>query len=131
MAEYKHMDMSDESRDRERAKALGFELRQIIQADRMAMDILQNAEYTRKDIEKKTQEETAAILADAKEKLGEATRQAKQAHAEEMARRKSEAEKAFQQQRDHLESHFAKNRDAWADRITDVIIKDEAGGVSL
>lgn len=131
LAEKNHIETPDEARDRERSRALAFELRQIIQADRMAMDILSNAEDTRKDIVKKTGEETAAILADAKDKMAEATRQAERAHTEEMERRKKEADQAFAAQRWRLEEHFGQNREAWAEAITSAILtgggKEEAG----
>lgn len=122
LADKKHFGTGDELRDHERAQALALELRQIIQADRMAVDILKNAEDTRKDIEKKTQDETAAILADAHAKMAEATRQAEQANAQEMERRKKEAEKAFEEQRQRLDTHFSKNREAWAQRIAAAIV---------
>lgn len=128
MAEKKRIETSDEARERERARALAFELRQIIQADRMAMDVISNAEATRKEIERKTGEEAEEIRAEAQNQLQEATRRAEQAHAGELEERKREAEQSFARQRRELEQRFAEGRSAWAQQIAAAILADENPG---
>lgn len=99
--------------DEKKSKALALELRQIIQADRMAMDILHNAQATGQTIEERTQKETAALLKDADARRDAMVQQVQAEHEEELARRQTQAREQFTTQRRTLGEKMQENRDAW------------------
>lgn len=107
----------------EKSKALAFELRQIIQADRMALDILNNAEHTRRDIEQKTKAEADEILLDAQVKKQEVTKQVIEEQEARLEQRKNEARATYAGQKEHLEKHMAANKDKWVGEITRAILE--------
>lgn len=103
-------------------KALALELKQIIQADRMAVDIIQRAKDMKTTIEKQTEKDKAEILGDAQRKREEMTGQVEAEMAAEMARRKEEAARQFEQQRQFIRNAMRENREKWVDEITGRII---------
>lgn len=111
------------ARELEKTKVLAFELRQIIQADRMALDILNNAEHTRRGIEQKTKDEAEEILMDAQHKKQEVTKQVVAEQEERLEQRKNEAREAYAEQKDRLRKHMEANRDLWAEDITNTILQ--------
>lgn len=98
--------------------ALGLELRQIIQADRMAADIIQNANYMRRSIEAKTEQEKARIIDESKQKnkgLSE------KLTAELLAAHKVRREAAlaeYQTKKQELEKTMQQNQEQWSREIT-------------
>lgn len=99
-------------------KALELELRQIIQADRNAVDILRQSEDTRKTVEARTEQEKKAILADAEKKRADMEALVQKEIEEEMQRKLEAEESAFGRQKQKLEQALAQNRDAWVEEIT-------------
>lgn len=109
--------------DTKKSKALELELHQIIQADRMAMDLINGARDTRSSIEKRTADEKAQILQDARQKREEMTKRVEEEHRAALAARKAEAAKAFASQRELVDAEMREHKDAWVQEITASIIE--------
>lgn len=99
-------------------QAIAMELKQIIQADRMAVDVIQRAKDMGASIEKQTEKDKAAILAEAEQQRRETTEKVQAELADELARRKAEAEKEFAGQREFVSKTMEQNKDKWVEEIT-------------
>lgn len=103
-------------------EALALELRQIIQADRMASDVIKNAEDLRKSIEKRTEKEKAALLAETERQRQKITRQVEAEQAATLVQRKAEAAKKYNAQREKITQQMEQNSEMWIQEITARII---------
>ena len=105
-------------------EALGLELRQIIQADRMAADTIQNANYMRRSIEAKTEKDKARILEEAQQRQIELTQKVQAEQASDLDTKKEAALAKNQQKQQTLQQLMDENREQWAadmvQRITTV-----------
>ena len=101
----------------DRKKALGLELRQIIQMDQTATGILQDAADKRREIEKETQQEQAEILADAEKRRNEVIAQVKAEQAEALEKRTEEAQADFEGQKKQLENTVQQHRTQWVSEM--------------
>ncbi len=98
-------------------ETLGVELRQIILADRMAADVIQKANDTRKFIEKSAEEQLSGLEEDARRQQAEMEARVKAEQQKELDARRRKAEERTEAQRRELQAHFDDNRDAWIDEI--------------
>lgn len=103
--------------------AMALELRQIIQVDRLANDIIQRAEDTRKSIEKQTKEEVAKIYSEAQNRQDELMAQVQGEQAQDVAARKNEASRNHEETCNNLDAKVEQNRAAWVEEITGRITK--------
>lgn len=106
-----------------KGKALVLELHQIIQADRMAMDLINGARDTQKSIENRTQEEQKQILLEARKKKQEMETRVQEEQRAALAQRKEEAQKAYAHQRRRIDAEMEQNRDTWVEDITAHILQ--------
>lgn len=97
---------------------LALELKQIIQADRMAVDILTRAEDMKKAIERQTEKDKASMLQKVKTQHNEMVQRVEQEMAADMIKSKEEAAQQFEQQRNFLNKTMDENRQKWVDEIT-------------
>lgn len=104
---------------------LEHELRQIIQTDRMAMDILQNAKDTRKSIDAKTQREKEAILQQAAQKKEADLKQLQETLNKELEEKKHKATLQYTAQIQALQQTMAQHQQEWADEIASHILQLE------
>lgn len=118
MAELKQ----EEARSPEKTRAMAFELRQIIQADRMAMRLIEDAQETRRSIEKKTKEETAKILQEAEQQRQEMTQEAYKNQQKALEEKKQEAREAYAAQMQDLKDRMEQNRENWVAEITAALL---------
>ncbi len=95
-------------------EALGLELRQIIQADRMAADTIQNANYMRRSIEAKTEKDKARILEEAQQHRKELTQKVRQEQASDLDAKKQAALEKSKQKQQTLQQLMDENRETWA-----------------
>ena len=95
-------------------EALGLELRQIIQADRMATDIIQNANYMRRSIEAKTDKDKARIMEEAKQQHQQITQTLQAQQADELAQRKKDAIENNKDKQQALAQLMEENQQEWA-----------------
>lgn len=96
---------------------LALELRQIIQADRMAADIIRDAQQTQKSIEKNTEKVKADILTSLEKCQAEIEEDVRNQQQQILAARKAELEKQINSQQQKLEQQVEEHRDAWVDGI--------------
>lgn len=96
---------------------MGLALKQIIHADRMAADIIHDAEDTRRSIEKNTEKVKADILSSAEKCRAQLEEAAYDRQQRELAERRVQLEEEMSGQRETLEEMVAKNRDGWIEDI--------------
>lgn len=104
--------------------ALGVELRQIIQADRMASDIIQGANDMRHSIEARTEQDKARIIEQAEQKRKEVTEQVRKDQMQALEEKKKVALATYDKERAHIAQQMEQNREKWIEdivtRITDI-----------
>jgi hypothetical protein len=98
-------------------EALALELKQIIQADRMADDIIKDAENTKKNIEKATEKQKAALLAGALRQKQELEKQAQARQRDALDAQAKALEEQMAARRSGLEKTMAANRARWVQGI--------------
>ncbi len=96
---------------------LATELRQIILADRMAVDLINNAYDTKRSVEAKTAAEKQKILQEAEQKRKDALAKVAEEQREELAKRKAKTAQRFAGAREALEQEIETNRELWAAEI--------------
>ena len=106
---------------------LATQLRQVIQADRMAVDMVNGAYETKRAIEQKTADEKKKILQEAEEKRQEALERVAAEQREELAKRKERAAQQYAGARQALAGEMDQNRAAWAAEIAGRIIGAQQG----
>ncbi|MDL2253641.1 hypothetical protein LJC49_06140 [Ruminococcaceae bacterium OttesenSCG-928-I18] len=101
---------------------LAMELEQIIEADRKAMEMLNDAQDTKRSIEEKTAAEKQTILKEAEEKRQEMLKKVQEEQREVLAARKKEASAEYAEARVRLQKTMDDNREKWAGEITQHIL---------
>ncbi len=106
---------------------LATELRQVIQADRMAAELVNNAYDTKRSVEKRTLAEKQKILQEADEKRREALARVAEEQREELARRKEAAAQQYAGARQALKDEMEENRKTWAEDIVQRVLSAQQG----
>ena len=101
---------------------LATELRQVIQTDRMAAELVNNAYDTKRSVEKRTLAEKQKILQEAEEKRREAMARVAEEQREELARRKKAAAMQYAGARQALKDEMGNNKEAWAAEIVQRVL---------
>ncbi len=94
-------------------EVLALELRQIIQADRMASDIIEEARGVGKGIAKTTEDKKAAILAEADAARASMEKQVWAEEEKARTDRMAEQERQFARQQKALQNSVTQNRQQW------------------
>ena len=103
----------------ENREELLLELRQIIQIDRDAADIIQEAEEMRKSMEKSTEAGKERILADAESRKVQMMETVKKEQMDALSASKNQINEQFLATQKALEDKMEKNRTAWVKAITE------------
>ena len=101
---------------------LEHELRQIIQTDRMAIDILQRAKDVRSTIDEKTEKEKASIAQEAKNKKDVFIRELEEKLKQDLAQRKAKAAQMYATQKQTIDKNILQNEETWVEEITSSIL---------
>lgn len=99
-------------------EALALELRQIIQADRMACDVIDGANGIGQSIEKGAEKQKQAILAEAERARTEMEKRVQAEQEQALKDRVAQVEAQYAGRQKAMEDQMAQNRDGW---ITDIV----------
>ena len=98
-------------------EALALELRQIIQADRMACDVIDEATGIGQSIERDAEKRKAQILAEAERARTEMEKQVQAEQELALKDRIAQVEAQFAARQKALEEKMERNRDGWVSEI--------------
>lgn len=98
-------------------EALALELRQIIQADRMACDVIDEATGIGQSIERDAEKRKAQILAEAERARAEMEKQVRAEQEQALKDRIAQVEEQYAGRQKAMEEKMERNRDGWVDAI--------------
>ena len=102
----------------ENKKALALELRQIIQADRMACDVIEEARGIGQAMEEDSQKKKAKLLAEIDQARRDMEKQVKAEQEQALQQRIGQVKASFAQRQADLEEKVSQQRPEW---VTDIV----------